>query len=104
MDELPRSDLFDEELYLHTYPDIALAVRDRKFPSGYEHWARYGRLELAYSERVAGSTFLLAAIGHGIEGSGASDDLASDHRLGNLTVGGTSLVVVESDSSQKQHV
>ena len=103
MDDLPRSELFDEELYLHTFPDIALAVRDGEFSSGYEHWARHGRFELASGQRVAGSTFLLAAIGHGVEGSGASDDLASDDPLGNLTVGGTSLVVAESDSAQKQH-
>jgi hypothetical protein len=87
MDELPRSELFDEELYLHTFPDIALAVSDGRFSSGYEHWARHGRLELG-SQRVAGSTFLLAASGHGVEGSGASDDLASDAPLGNPTVGG----------------
>ncbi|MGB9252710.1 MAG: tetratricopeptide repeat protein, partial [Mycobacterium sp.] len=103
MDELPRSELFDEELYLHTFPDIALAVRDGRFSSGYEHWARHGRFELACSQRATGSTFLLAAIGHGVEGSGASDDLTSDHPLGNPTVGGTSLVVAESDSAQKQH-
>jgi hypothetical protein len=109
MDELPLSELFDEELYLHTFPDIALAVRDGKFPSGYEHWAGHGRVELAYSQRVGGSTFLLAAIGHGAEGSGASDDvaredLASDDPLNNLAVGGTSPVAAESDSLQKQHV
>jgi hypothetical protein len=109
MDELPRSELFDEELSLHTSPDIALAVRDGKFSSGYEHWARHGRFELAGSERMAGSKFLLAAIGHGAEGSGASDDvacedLASDDPLNNLAGGGTSLVVAESDSLQKQHV
>jgi hypothetical protein len=45
MDELPRSELFDEELYLHTFPDIALAVSDGRFSSGYEHWARHGRLD-----------------------------------------------------------
>ena len=103
MDELPRSELFDEELYLHTFPDIALAVRDGRFSSGYEHWARHGQFELACSQRAAGSTFRLAAIGHDVEGSGASEDLASDDPLGNPTAGGTSPVVAESDSAQKQH-
>jgi GT2 family glycosyltransferase/tetratricopeptide (TPR) repeat protein len=103
MDELPRRELFDEELYLQTFPDIALAVREGEFSSGYEHWARYGRFELACSQRVAGSTFLLTAIGHGVEGSGAGDDPAIDDPSGNQSVGGASLVVVGSDSAQKQH-
>jgi GT2 family glycosyltransferase/thioredoxin-like negative regulator of GroEL len=103
MDELPRRELFDEELYLHTFPDIALAVRDGRFSSGYEHWARHGRSELARSQREPGSSFLLAAIGHGIGGSGASDHLASEDPLGNPTAAGTSLMVAESDSAQQQH-
>lgn len=59
MDELPRRELFDEELYLRTFRDIALAVRDGEFSSGYEHWARHGRFEVTCSQRISGSTFLL---------------------------------------------
>ena len=103
MNELPGRELFDEELYLHTFPDIELAVRDGEFSSGYEHWARYGRFELACSQRVAGSTFLIAAIGHGTEGYKAIDHLANNDAMDNPTVGGTSLLVAESDLAQKQY-
>ncbi len=103
MDELPRRELFDEELYLHTFPDIALAVRDGEFSSGYEHWARHGRFELACSQRAAGSSFLLASIDRVAEGCGASDDLASDDPLGHLTAAGTSLAVAESGPAQQQN-
>jgi hypothetical protein len=37
MDDPPRREPFDEELYLRTFPDIAQAVRDGKFSSGYHH-------------------------------------------------------------------
>ena len=101
MDELPRRELFDEELYLRMFPDIALAVRDGEFSSGYEHWVLHGRFEVARSQRVAGLEFLLAAFDHGVESSGTSDDLATDDPLGSPTVGGTSLVVAEPDIVQE---
>jgi hypothetical protein len=55
MDDPPRREPFDEELYLRTFPDIAQAVRDGKFSSGYHHWALHGRFEVAAGRREAGS-------------------------------------------------
>lgn len=94
-DDPPRRELFDEELYLRTFPDIALAVRDGKFSSGYHHWALHGRFEVAAGQREAGS-FLLAALDHGVEGSAASDDL-----FGDLAVEETSLAVAQPDSAKE---
>ena len=54
MDDPPRRELFDEELYLRTFPDIAQAVRDGQFSSGYHHWALHGRFEVAAGQREAG--------------------------------------------------
>jgi hypothetical protein len=68
MDDLPRRELFDEELYLRTFPDVALAVRDGQVSSGYDHWALHGRFELAAGQRVAGSSFLLVALDHSVDG------------------------------------
>ena len=39
---LPRKPEFDEAWYLTTYPDVAAAVRDGRFASGYEHYVREG--------------------------------------------------------------
>src|SRR5207248_7997789 len=36
---------FDEDAYLLFNPDIAEAVRKRRYNSGYEHWVKHGRLE-----------------------------------------------------------
>ena len=36
---------FDEVWYLHTYPDIAKAVRDGVVPSGRVHYVKFGRDE-----------------------------------------------------------
>ncbi len=36
---------FDEEFYLSAHPDIAQAVGDGVFASGYEHYLQYGRAE-----------------------------------------------------------
>lgn len=96
MDDLPQRELFNEELYIRTFPDIAQAVRDGQFSSGYHHWALHGRFELAAGQRVAASSFLLAALDHGVEGFAASDNLFSD-----LAVVETSLVVAEPDSADE---
>lgn len=72
MDDLPSRELFNEELYLRTFPDIAQAVRDGLFSSGYDHWTLHGRFELAAGQRVAGSSFLLDSLDHGVEGFNAS--------------------------------
>ena len=95
MDELPRRELFDEELYLRTFYDIAQAVRDGQFSSGYHHWTLHGRFEIAAGQREAGP-FLLTALDHGVEGSAASDDL-----FGDLAVEETSLAIAEPDSAEK---
>ena len=103
MDDLPRRELFDEELYLHTFPEsrspcaMAILIGLRTIGHG-----------------VAGSSSLAASAWpdqHSCwlrsatvsRASGASDGLANDDPLVKLTVGGTSLVVAESDSAQKQH-
>ncbi|MGO9151812.1 hypothetical protein, partial [Mycobacterium sp.] len=96
MDDLPRRERFDEELYLRTFPDVAQAVRDGQFSSGYHHWSLHGRFELAAGQRVAGSSFLLVALDHGVEGFAVSDDL-----FGDLAVEETSLVVAEPDSAEE---
>lgn len=36
---------FDEEYYLHTYSDVAAAVRAGKFANGYEHYLHFGMHE-----------------------------------------------------------
>ncbi|MGA9492714.1 MAG: hypothetical protein WBV80_21035, partial [Mycobacterium sp.] len=95
MDELPRRELFDEELYLRTFYDIAQAVRDGQFSSGYHHWTLHGRFEIAAGQREAGP-FLLTALDHGVEGSAASDNL-----FGDLAVEETSLVIAEPDSPEE---
>ena len=95
MDDPPRRELFDEELYLRTFPDIARAVRDGQFSSGYHHWTLHGRFEVAAGQREAGP-FLLAALDHGVEGSAASDDL-----FGDLAVEETLLVVAEPNSPEE---
>jgi len=96
MDDLPQRELFNEELYLRTFPDIAQAVRDGQFSSGYHHWALHGRFELAAGQRVAASSFLLAVFDHDAEGVAASDNL-----FGDLAVEETSLVVAEPDSAEE---
>lgn len=96
MDDLPRRELFDEELYLRTFPDIAQAVRDGQFSSGYHHWTLHGRLELAAGHRVAASSFLLTALDHGVEEPATGDDL-----LGDLAAEQTSRVGVEPDSAEE---
>lgn len=88
MDDLLRRELLDEEPYLHTFPDVALAVRVGELSSRYEHLASCGRFGPACDQRVAGSTLLPAAIGHVDEGSGASNGLATDNPLGYSTIGG----------------
>jgi hypothetical protein len=67
MVNLPSRELFDEDLYLRTFPDVAQAVRAGRFPSGYDHWALHGRIELAARQRVAESSFLLDAPDQGVE-------------------------------------
>ena len=73
---------------LRTFPDIAQAVRDGQFSSGYHHWALHGRFELAAGQRVAGSSFLLAALDHGVEGFAAGDDLLGDLAVEEYLAGG----------------
>ena len=36
---------FDEEFYLHAYSDVAEAVRNGTYSSGYDHYLRFGRAE-----------------------------------------------------------
>ena len=36
---------FDEEAYLAGYPDVAAAVSDKRFASGWEHYRLYGKWE-----------------------------------------------------------
>jgi len=95
MDDLPRRELFDEELYLRTFPDIAQAVRDGQFSSGYHHWTLHGRLELAAGHRVAASSFLLTALDHGDEEPASEDAL-----LGGLAGEQASLAVAEPGSAE----
>jgi hypothetical protein len=84
MDDLPHCELFDEELYVRTFPDVALAVRNGQFSSGYYHWVFYGRYELAAGQRVAGSSFLLDAPPvertrqRGQQGNAEAEDLVED--------------------------
>jgi hypothetical protein len=40
-----RAANFDEEFYLKSHPDIAKAVADKLFTTGYEHFARFGLAE-----------------------------------------------------------
>lgn len=36
---------FDEDFYLHQNPDIALAITEGHFPSGFAHYLLHGRME-----------------------------------------------------------
>jgi len=72
MADLPSRELFNEDRYLRTFPDVAQAVRDGRLPSAYDHWALYGRFELAARQRVADSSFLLEVPDEGVEGFDAS--------------------------------
>lgn len=57
-------DLFDEEFYLGTYPDVAAALRAGTLPDAWEHFARYGRDEgrqsFRFDEDFYGSSYPLA--------------------------------------------
>lgn len=93
MDDLPRQELFDEELYFRTFPDIAQAVRDGQFSSGYHHWATHGRFELASGHRVAASSFFVTALDHAVE-----EAMAGDNVFGDRTAERTAPVAADPDS------
>lgn len=84
MDDLPRRERFDEELYLRTFPDISRAVRDGVFSSGYHHWVKHGRFEIAAGQREQGS-FVFASLDHSGEypagGNGLPASLAAEEAL-----------------------
>lgn len=41
----PSDENFNERAYLAANPDVAAAVRDKRFPSGWQHFVEYGRDE-----------------------------------------------------------
>ncbi|UMB69027.1 glycosyltransferase [Mycobacterium paraterrae] len=95
MDDAPRRELFDEELYLRTFPDVAQAVRDGLFSSGHHHWTLHGRFEIAAGQRESGP-FVLAPIEKGAQNSAAGNDLVAD-----LAAKERPLAVAKPDSTQK---
>ncbi len=40
-----QNSLFDENYYLETYPNVAAAVADGEFATGYDHYIKYGQYE-----------------------------------------------------------
>ena len=42
---IPESKLFDNEFYYNLYPDVKLAVENKCFTNGYDHFNQYGRNE-----------------------------------------------------------
>jgi len=40
-----QNSLFDEHYYLETYPNVAAAVADGEFATGYDHYVEYGQYE-----------------------------------------------------------
>jgi len=43
--KISARDQFDEETYLNSNSDVRTAVRNGVFPSGYDHYIRYGKIE-----------------------------------------------------------
>lgn len=62
LQEQPTNETFDEACYLAANPDVAEAVRLRKFASGWAHFKRFGRIEgrrqkVSDEERVTPENF-----------------------------------------------
>ncbi len=52
-DEMLSIDSFDEEFYLQTYPDVAVAVKGGEFTSGLHHFRNYGISENRIAKKTS---------------------------------------------------